>query len=227
MNSERLDVEQPSTHFGTFARKMDPRISENGPQNHPKVHLGPCHTQARGQRNLEAQNGSPPRCFLVVTCTTWLRSPFWRRSSDSVAAVRLFQGSKPLKIAPQQVHFQEFELSKIVPKRSTLHSPKPVVSADETSVVSAGKTSVVSADKTAAAAADKTSVVSQDIPTSLSTQGRPRSAMPWGCLGKPQMSCLLPQQMSCLLTQQMSCLQTQQMSCLQTQQLCLRPQKDS
>ena len=86
---------------------MDPRISENGPQNHPKVHLRPCHVQARGQRNLEAKNELPPRCFLVVTWTIWLRFPFWRRCSDRVAAARLFQGSKPSKIVPQNVHFQE------------------------------------------------------------------------------------------------------------------------
>ena len=108
----RLDFEQPSIHFGPFARKMDPRISENGPQNHPKVHLRLCNTQARGQRNLEAQKGPPPRCFLVVTCTIWLRFPFWRRGSDRVAAARLFQGSKPPKIVPNKVHFQEVQTLK-------------------------------------------------------------------------------------------------------------------
>ena len=120
MNSERLDFEQPSMHFGTFARKMDPRILENGPQNQSKVHLGPCHTQARSQRNLEAENGPPPKCFLVIPCTIWLRFPFWRRGSDRAAAARLFQGSKPPEIVPQKTHFQEVQSLKSGPKRSTL-----------------------------------------------------------------------------------------------------------
>ena len=56
--------------------------------------------------------------------------------------------------------------------------PEFDLSADKTSVVSADKTSVVSADKTSVVSADKTSVVSQDIPSSLPTQGRPRSGRP-------------------------------------------------
>ena len=117
-------LKAPSIHFGIFARKMDPGISENGPQNHPKVNLRPCHTQARGQSNLEVQNGPPSRCFLVVTCTIRLRFPFWRRGSDRVAAARLFQGSKPSKIVPPRSTFRRSKLSKIVPKRSTVHRPK-------------------------------------------------------------------------------------------------------
>ena len=124
MNSERLDFEQPSMHFGTFARKMDPRISENGPQNHPKVHLGPCHAQARSERNLEAKNRPPPRCFLVVTCTIWLHFPLWWRGSDRVVGARLFQGSKLPKSFFKRSTSRRSKLSKIVPKRSTLHSPK-------------------------------------------------------------------------------------------------------
>ena len=80
--------------------------SENGPQNHPKVHLRPRHTQARGQRNPRAKRGPPPRCFLVLTCTIWLRFPFWRRGSDRVVGARLFQGSKPPKIVPKNVNFE-------------------------------------------------------------------------------------------------------------------------
>ena len=123
--------------------------------------------QARGQGNLEAQNGPPPRCFLVATCTIWLRFPFWRRSSDRVAAARLFQGSTPPKIVPQKVHFQEVQTLKKCSQKVHFTEPQLVVSADKTSVVSAGKTSVVSADKTCVVSADKTSVVSQDIPMVL------------------------------------------------------------
>ena len=112
VNSERLDFEQPSMHFGTFARKMDPRILENGPQYHPKVHLGPCHAQARSQRNLEAKNGPPSRCFLVVTCTIWFCFPFWWRGSDRFAAARLSQVSKPPKIVPKKIHSQEVQTLK-------------------------------------------------------------------------------------------------------------------
>ena len=124
MNSERLDFEQLSMHFGTFARKMDPRISENGPQNHPKVHLGPCHTQARGQRNLETQKGPPSRCFWVISCTTWIHFPFWRRGSDRVAAARLFQGSKPSKIVPPKIHFQEVQTLKNRSQKVHFTSPQ-------------------------------------------------------------------------------------------------------
>ena len=47
-----------------------------------------------------------------------------------------------------------------------------------TCVVSAGQTSVVSAAKTSVVSADKRSAVCQDIPSSLPTQGRPRSGRP-------------------------------------------------
>ena len=83
-----------------------------------------CHAQARSQRNLEAQNGPPPRCFLVVTCTIWLRFPFWWRGSDRVAAARLFQGSKPLKIVPQKVHFQEVQTLKNRSQKVHFTSPQ-------------------------------------------------------------------------------------------------------
>ena len=74
--------------------------------------------------NLEVQNGPPPRCFLVVTCTIWLHFPFWRRGSDRVAAARLFQGSKPPKIVPQKVHFQEVQTLKNRSQKVHFTSPQ-------------------------------------------------------------------------------------------------------
>ena len=102
---------------------MDSIISERGPRNH----LSPCHTQTRGQRNLEAKNRPPPRCFLVVTCTIWLRFPV----SDSGGGVLTVlppcvfpRGQNLPKSSPKRSTFRRSKLSKIVPKRSTVHSPK-------------------------------------------------------------------------------------------------------
>ena len=63
----------------------------------------------KGQLESYCVEGGVPKCFLVVTCTIWLRFQFWRRGSDRVAAARLFQGSKPPKIVPQKVHFQKVQ----------------------------------------------------------------------------------------------------------------------
>ena len=82
------------------------------------------YTPPKGQLESYCVEGGVPKWFLVVTCTIWLRFPFWRRGSDRVAAARLFQGSKHLKIVPQNVHFQEVQTPKNRSQKVHFTSPQ-------------------------------------------------------------------------------------------------------
>ena len=115
---------------------------------------------------------------------------------------RIFsRGHNLPKSFPKRCTFGRSNLSKIVPQRSTLHRPKPVVSADKTSsVVSAGDTYICCVCRQ-----DISCVSRQDIcglprhPFSIDNTGGRRRRPPvfsiaLGCLGRPHMSCLQKQQ---------------------------------
>ena len=94
MSSERLGFEQPSLHFGTFARKIDPRVT-------------PKSTQASGQRNPRVNMGACSEMIFGRNLHHIAPFQFWWRGSDRVFGARLFHGVNTPTTCPNMVHFRE------------------------------------------------------------------------------------------------------------------------